>query len=101
MTIHIFLSILLAISVCTSLVTEGIKKLFAEYKKTYHANMLAGIVAIVLSVIVFAGYVILTDTTISAKIVVYFIAIVLLSWLGAMVGYDKVKQAILQIKSAS
>ena len=30
---------------------------------------------------------------------VYLIALVFLSWLSAMVGYDKVMQAISQIKS--
>lgn len=35
---------------------------------------------------------------INAKMAVYLIALVLLSWLASMVGYDKVIQAITQCK---
>lgn len=45
-----------------------------------------------------AGYIILTEAQINAKMAVYLIALVLLSWLASMVGYDKVIQAITQCK---
>ncbi|MCM1234191.1 MAG: aminopeptidase [Ruminococcus flavefaciens] len=98
MTFEIFLIGLLVVSTLTGLFTEAIKGWLNEHKKKYYANALAGYVAVGLSVFVSAGYVILTETAINAKLAVYLIALMLLSWLAAMVGYDKVIQAISQFK---
>ena len=96
MSLEIFLLLLLIVSIFTGLFTEGIKKLMDEVNKKYLSNFLAGFVAVVLSVLVDAGYIILTEAQINAKMAVYLIALVLLSWLASMVGYDKVIQAITQ-----
>lgn len=98
MSLEIFLALLMIVSVITGLVTEGIKKLLDEYGKAYKSNMLAGTVASVLSVFVGAGYVILMDARLNAKMAVILIALMMLSWLSSMVGYDKVVQAIAQFK---
>lgn len=98
MSLEIFLLLLLIVSIFTGLFTEEIKKLLDEVNKKYHSNFLAGFVAVVLSVLVDAGYIILTESQINAKMAVYLIALVLLSWLASMVGYDKVIQAIAQCK---
>ena len=95
---EIFLLGLFIVATMTSLFTEGIKKWLHERNKTVHANALAGYVAIVLSVVIGIAYVIVTEATINAKMVVFLIALMLLSWLSAMVGYDKVRQAISQFK---
>lgn len=50
-----------------------------------------------LSVVVSAGYVILTESALNAKMAVYLIALMVLSWLSSMIGYDKVIQTIQQI----
>lgn len=101
MSFEIFLLLLMIVSILTGLVTESIKKLLDETKKPYRANLLAGIVAVVLSIGVDSGYIILTETAMNEKMAVILIALVLLSWLSAMVGYDKVIQAIGQIKFPS
>lgn len=98
MNFDIFLLLLMIVSVLTGLVTEGIKKLLDEAKKPYRANLLAGAVAVFLSIAVDTGYMILTETLMNEKMAVILIALVLLSWLCAMVGYDKVIQAISQFK---
>lgn len=99
MTLECFLLLLMIVSILTGLFTEGIKKLLEESKKTYKANFLAGGVAVVLSVLVGSGYIILIDAQINSKMLaVYLIALILLSWLSAMVGYDKVIQSLGQIK---
>ncbi len=66
----------------------------------YKSNILAGVVSVVLSLAAGAGYIIMVETQLNAKMAVILIALVLLSWLCAMVGYDKVMQAISQIKIA-
>jgi hypothetical protein len=99
MTLEVFLFILLIVSAFTGLFTEGIKMLLQELDVPYRANALAGVVAIVLSLLVGSAYIILVAATINAQMVVYLIALVLLSWLCAMVGYDKVIQTITQFKN--
>lgn len=99
MSLEIFLLLLLVISTFTALVTEAVKLWLAEREKTYRANALAGYVAIVLSVAVCAGYAIMTNALFTAQLGVYLVALIFLSWLSAMVGYDKVVQAISQFKT--
>lgn len=100
MSMEFFLMLLIGVSVFTALVTEAVKKMMDEYGKTYKSNILAGVVSVVLSVLAGAGYMVMTEAQINAKMAVILIALVLLSWLCAMVGYDKVMQAISQIKMA-
>lgn len=89
-TFETFLTGLLVISGLTGLVTEAVKKILDEHNRTYHSNTLAGIVSAVLSLLVGIGYVIIAGIAFTAQIVVLLIALILLSWLCAMVGYDKV-----------
>lgn len=89
-TFDIFLIGLLVISTLTSLVTEAVKKILVELKVNYHANLLAGIIATILSAAIGAGYVIIVELAFTAQIIVCIIALVFMSWLCAMVGYDKV-----------
>lgn len=98
MTLELFLLLLLIVSTLTGLVTEAIKKQLHERDKKYYANALAGYVSIGVSIIIGIAYVILVAAAINAQLFVYLIALVLLSWLSAMVGYDKVIQAISQFK---
>lgn len=99
MNFEIFLLGLLVVSVLTSLFTEAIKKWLQERDKKYYPNALAGYVSIGLSIAIGIAYVIVTGAAINAQMAVYLIALVLLSWLCAMVGYDKVIQAISQFKT--
>lgn len=101
MNLEIFLLLLLMVSVLTGLFTEGIKNILNERKINYYANTLAGIVAVVLSAAMGVAYTILADAQLNSKMAVILIALVLLSWLCAMVGYDKVIQAISQFRAHS
>ena len=85
-----FLLGLMIVSTLTSLTTEALKKVFAESEKTVHSNTLAGIVAAVLSTLISIGYAVFTDTTVTPQIIVCIVAMIFMSWLCAMVGYDKV-----------
>jgi predicted membrane metal-binding protein len=99
MTLEIFLLGLLIVSTMTGLFTEAIKNWLIERNKHYYPNALAGYVAVGLSVVISAAYIILTGASMNTQMAVYLIALVLLSWLAAMVGYDKVVQAIAQFKT--
>lgn len=98
-TLEIFMLGLLITSVLTGLATEAVKKLLTEHNVTYRANTLAGLVSFVLSAAIGAGYIIMTGAGFDSQIIVCLIAQVFMSWLCAMVGYDKVVQAISQFKT--
>ena len=95
-----FLVIMLATSALTGLVTQAVKVIFNEHNITYRANTLAGVIAAILSAAISLGYCVITDVVCSTHIVVCLVALVFLSWLGSMVGYDKVIQAISQFKTS-
>lgn len=98
MSVDMFLFLMLAVSVLAGLFTEAIKKILDGVGAKYSTNILTGAVSVVLAVVIDAGYVIMTDAMLTDKMAVMLIALVLLSWLCAMVGYDKVMQAIMQMK---
>lgn len=77
MNFETFLLLLMIVSVLTGLVTEGIKKLLDEAKKPYRSNLLAGVVAVILSIAVDTGYMILTETLMNEKMAVILIALLL------------------------
>jgi Na+/proline symporter len=99
MTLEVLLFGALIVAALTTLTTEGVKKILKELQVKYAANVLSGAVAIVWAVLIGIAYVILTDSAFNAKMTVYLIALILLSWLVAMNGYDKVIQTIAQVRN--
>lgn len=98
MELQVFLMMLLIASTLTGLATEAVKVWLTERNKKYYANALAGYVSIVVSALVGVIYIIMTEATFTSQMVVFLITLVFLSWLAAMVGYDKVIQTITQFK---
>lgn len=99
MNVEIFSFGLLIASILTGLLTEAIKNLCTERKWNYYANTMAGYCSIVVSVALAIAYVVITGTGVTPQIIIACVALVFMSWLCAMVGYDKVIQAITQIKT--
>lgn len=89
-SIDIFLLGLMIVSTLSSLVTEAVKIILVEHSIKYHANTLVGIIAAIISVALGIGYIILSGTAFTAGVVVCILALMFVSWLCAMVGYDKV-----------
>lgn len=99
MNIGVFLTLLMVVSVFTGLFTEAVKIVLDSLGKKFpSSNVLAGIVAVVFSVLICVGYSVLAGVPITDTAIVYYVALVLLGWLSAMVGYDKVIQALAQIQ---
>lgn len=92
---------LLAVSILTNLTVEGIKKILDKKSANYSLNVMAAITSVILSVALSAGYLIWTETAINARIAVELIALAYLSFLVSTNGYDKVIQAVKQIKDIS
>lgn len=99
MNMEIFLMLLMVVSIFTGLFTEAVKMCLDCFKVKFASNLLAGVVAVVLSVLVSAAYILLAEIAYTDKMMVYLIALILLSWLSAMVGYDKVVQALMQFNN--
>lgn len=97
---EIFLIGLLLTSTLTGLVTEAIKRIMDDLKLDYYANILSGGVAAILAMAIGVIYVVLTGVGFTAQNVTCIIALAFLSWLCAMVGYDKVIQVITQFKKS-
>ena len=100
-SLHVFMLGVLVTSSMTGLATEAIKKILAEHSKNYYANTLAGIVSVILSVAIGVGYMMISGISFTSQSIIYLVALVFISWLCAMVGYDKVVQAISQFKTVS
>lgn len=101
MSIEFLIFALLVVSILTNLTVQGIKNFMDKKSENYSANVLAAVTSVILSVALSAGYLIWTETVLNAKIAVELIALMYLSFLVATNGYDKVVQAIKQIKDAA
>lgn len=88
---------LLVVSLMTSLVTEAFKKLMDEMEIEYKPNILAALISIITSAMCILIYVFYCGVTITNQFIAAGFALVILSFLCATVGYDKVKQTINQI----
>lgn len=97
MNSEFLLSVLAIISILTSLTVEAIKKLLNEREIKYSANLLAAIVAVILTVVVSICYVIYMNLAVTPQIIITVIAMMFLSFLGSTVSFDKIKQLLLQI----
>lgn len=95
---HTFMLGLLIVSAVTSLTAEAVKKILTERNKTYHANTLVGVIAVVVALAFGIGYGAIAGVGITAASVVALIALMFFGWLCAMVGYDKVIQTLSQFK---
>ncbi len=95
----LFAFALLAVSVLTGLIVQAIKAIVAEHHgEVKKPNTLAGIVAVILAVALSFGFAAYTGAQISTQFVLAVVALSLLSWLCAMLGYDKVIQTLAQLK---
>lgn len=97
MTITTFLVLLAGFAAITSVVTEGIKKLLDGQGVEYASNIVVLIVAVVVGCGGTAIYYVNYQIPFNAINSVYLALMGVANWLSAMVGYDKVKQAIEQL----
>lgn len=97
MNIELFLIMFAVLTVISGLVTEAIKKLF-EDKEHFSTNLLAMVDAIVIGIVGVLAWCHFTGLAITTDSIIYAILLGLSCGVASMVGFDKVKQAILQIK---
>ncbi len=97
MTVTVFLILVTVFATITALVTEAVKKFLDAQKITYASNVVVLIVALVIGCGGTAVYYVNYRVPFNALNSVYLALMGIANWVGAMVGYDKVKQAIAQL----
>ncbi|MCR4833109.1 MAG: hypothetical protein K5900_06005 [Butyrivibrio sp.] len=97
MTITLFITVFTVGAAVTSLLTEAIKKAYQNAGKEYSANMIALINALVVGGGGTAVTYMLNGITWSVNNVICLILMIVATWVGAMIGYDKVVQLLEQI----
>lgn len=100
MTTTMFLILLSAFSVISGLVTEAVKK-FINDKSNLSYNIIALITALIVGSCGTAIYYQLNGMLFDINNIIYMVLMGFASGLVSMIGYDKVKQAILQISNKS
>lgn len=96
MTTSTFLMLLSAFSVISGLVTEAIKKLIKD-KANLSYNLIALVVALIVGSVGCGVYYQLNGIMFTVNNIIYIILMGFASGLVATLGYDKVKQCIIQI----
>lgn len=97
MTTTAFLILLTACAVITSLLTEAAKKFLDSIKVRYASNIVVLIIAIIVGWGATAVYYVNAQVPFNALNSVYLALMGIANWVGAMVGYDRVRQTIAQI----
>lgn len=97
MTVEVFMILLTFFSVITSLCTEAVKKVCDSIGATYASNIIALAVAVFVGGAGTAVYYAFNNIEPTLTNMICIFLMMGANWLGSMVGYDKVKQAIIQI----
>lgn len=97
MTTAIFIMLVAIFAIISSFLTEGIKKWCDNANKKYSSNVIALINAAVVGCGGTSIAYILMDIPFTLVNIIYIILMVGITWLGSMLGYDKVKQLIAQV----
>lgn len=100
MTPQLFLILLAGFSALSSLVMEGIKKSFLSSKNVSY-NVIALIIALIIGTSGTFIYYQLNNILINTNNILYAILMGLASGIVSMVGYDKVKQTLDELKKYS
>lgn len=98
MTVELFLSLLAVLSIITSLLTEGVKKLFNSMKWNYASNIIVLCVSVVVGGCGTSIFYLFNHYEFTTLNIICIILMIVANWLASMLGYDKVMQAFAQIK---
>ena len=91
--------ILALISVLTTLTTECVKTFLKKAEKPYVSNIIAVVSSVIISGVVCIAYpVIMQGAVINAQLIFKAIVMAYFGVLAATIGYDKIIQALKQLK---
>lgn len=98
MTFEIFIILLAAFSLFTSLFVEAIKMAFDSVEFPYASNIVVLCIAVLVGGFGTAFFYIWNDIAFTTTNTICIFLMVCANWLVSMLGYDKVVQAISQLK---
>lgn len=98
MSVTLFITLFTLGSFACTLVTEAVKKAFINAKKEASANLLALIDAVVVGGLGTSVAYILLGIEWSTNNIICLALMIVCIWIGSMIGFDKIKQLIEQIK---
>lgn len=99
MTLTLFVTLLVTLAVCVSLITEAVKKFLDEAGVKYSSNIVVLIVALLVGAGGTALMYLFMEISFTLSNIVCIVLMAVAVWVGAMVGYDKVVQMIEQLKN--
>ncbi len=99
MTITLFISIFTIGAMAAALLTEAVKKAFQEAGVKYSANRIALINAAIIGGFGTASAYVLLGIAWTIQSIICLALMVVIVWIGAMIGYDKIVQMLAQIRS--
>lgn len=97
MTASIFIMLVAIFAIISSFLTEAIKKWYDNANKKYSANVIALINAAVIGGGGTSIAYLIMDIPFSLINITYIVVMIGVTWMGSMLGYDKVKQLIAQV----
>lgn len=98
LSFDVMVALVTAMAIATSLLTQLLKSILDACKKQYASNVIVAVVSVFVGGCGTALYYVNHQIPFNALTSVYLAIMCLLNCAGAMVGYDKVKQAITQIR---
>lgn len=98
MTTEVFLMLLASFSTLTGLCTEALKRILDTTETAYASNLLALASAAIVGGFGTIAYYFMNGVEWNAVNIVCIFLMIIANWLGAQVGYDKIKQLISQFK---
>lgn len=99
MTLTLFMTLLVILAVCVSLITEAVKKFLDEAGVKYSSNIVVLIVAVIVGAGGTALMYLFLGIAFTSPNIVCMVLMAVAVWVGAMVGYDKVIQMMEQLKN--
>lgn len=97
MTVTLFVTLFTVGSMVCGLLTEAIKKAYENAKKDFSANIIALADALVVGGLGTASAYMLMNIPWTVNNIICLVLMIVMIWLGAMLGFDKVKQTLQQI----
>ena len=97
MTATVFLVLLTIFATATSIATEAMKKFLDELAVNYASNVIVLVAAMFIGCVGTMIYYMNYQIPFTVLNSVYLVLMGVANWIGAMVGYDKVKQAVSQM----
>lgn len=97
MTVTLFISLFTIGSMACGLITEAVKKCYENAQKDYSANIIALVDALIVGGLGTATAYMLMDIPWTVNNIICLVLMIICIWLGAMLGFDKIKQTLEQI----